>query len=388
MDKEKMKKIIFLIFTLMIIIVIVLAVLIYFLINRKNEYSQNEYVDYQKSAATQIEKIEVNTGFFSADNCINKYIENNEDYKYYSEEMYTLELESGSVVFIKGNLIVNNKENSLYYVIKITNKDIYKIEPITESVYLNASKNIIDSKYYKDISIEENNDNKYENIGMNTKNLIEKYFEYFIDISYVNPEKAYNLIDEEYREKRFQNINNFKDYVKKMQKKWDLYAITQTSRTLLTENTDLIFKDNYENGYTIKVIAPMQFTIILDDYTIQTDEFKTKYNEASDDVKAVSCLDKFIKMINNKDYSASYKVLDETFKKNKFNTEKKYIEYIEKVFFDYNIATINSVEQNNGIYVYTVTLKSGNGVASDITKKTINIKLLEETNFVMSFNVD
>ena len=117
-------------------------------------------------------------------------------------------------------------------------------------------------------------------------------------------------------------------------------------------------------------------------------DFKTKYASASVETKAITNVDKVMKMINSKDYRAIYNLLDETYKANNFSTLDSFIQYINTAFYNVNYYTISNISEQGSYYLITVTCKE-NASASAATKENrMIISIGEGTNFTMSFALE
>ena len=82
--------------------------------------------------------------------------------------------------------------------------NIFSVEPLLNKY------NSFDEILVEDVAIEKNEDNKILNVKINSESQCKNYFTNFKRIMLSKPELAYNYLDKEYREKRFQNnYNNF-----------------------------------------------------------------------------------------------------------------------------------------------------------------------------------
>ena len=151
---------------------------------------------------------------------------------------------------------------------------------------------------------------------------------------------------------------------------------------------EYVCKDQYDNLYIFNEMLPMSFTLKLDTYTITTDKFKSTYAVATDKNKAKMNIDKFFQMINRQDYKTSYNCIADSFKNNYFQNEEKFKQYVKQNFFLYNkISYKNVSDMGNGIYVYTLELFDLTGNKSEKKEVTVIIRLKEELNFEMSFEM-
>ena len=132
----------------------------------------------------------------------------------------------------------------------------------------------------------------------------------------------------------------------------------------------------------------MQYNIILDTYTIQSDKFKDTYNSSDDQNKVMMNVDKFVKMLNNRDYNTAYNLLDETFRDNTFGEERVFEEYIRnKLSLHYKVEYSTFEKRGNNIFVQNINLMDITGIDKSIINFSIIMRLDEGTNFTMSFEV-
>ena len=149
--------------------------------------------------------------------------------------------------------------------------------------------------------------------------------------------------------------------------------------------------DNYNNYYTLKETSIMNYTIMLDNYTIKTSDYEEKYQELDDKDKVQANAYIFLQMINTKDYKHAYDILDPNFKQNNFSTLEKFMQYVKDNFFDYNInsplSSEKSIEEQGEYYIYKTVVRNNSGSAAESKQITIIMKILDGTDFVMSFSI-
>ena len=163
-----------------------------------------------------------------------------------------------------------------------------------------------------------------------------------------------------------------------------------TASKYKVENEDdkeiYICLDQYNNSYQIEELATMQYKVKFDTYTIFTDKFKNTYNESNNRNKSLMSIDKWVEMLNRRDYKTAYEKLNETFKNNTFGSEEKFEQYMrEKYQLHYNVQFEDFSEENN-VYSVKVVLKD---VLDENTKQEINVIIVLKDNydFEMSFNI-
>ena len=131
----------------------------------------------------------------------------------------------------------------------------------------------------------------------------------------------------------------------------------------------------------------MNYSVILDTYTIDLPQFLEKYNSANTVQRVGYNIQKCLDAINDADYTYVYNKLDSQFKNNSYPTEKDFTNSIKSKLFETNkVSSVSSSNEGN-IYVYKMVIEDKN----DQTKKqnlTVIMKLLEGTDFTMSFSFE
>ena len=128
----------------------------------------------------------------------------------------------------------------------------------------------------------------------------------------------------------------------------------------------------------------MEYTLILDTYTIDLPEFLEKYNNSTDQQKVALNIDKFMQAINAKDYKYAYNCLADSFKNNYFKTQEEFENYAKENFYSSNNVEYNEFDTQGDVYTYSVILTDKE--TSEQKNKTFIVKLEEGTEFVLSFN--
>lgn len=280
-----------------------------------------------------------------------------------------------SIYYVYGKLIIDNKivdNNSNYTVIVNYTNGAYSV--INE---------IDESKEY-DGNIVQDENNKFE-----YKNYSEEDFvkEEFMDYKYTllnELDEAYLKLDNEYKAERFNNIQEFNNYIE--EKRTQIENSIVVSYEYIDDN-QFIVQDDYGNQYVFIENSFMNYNVRLDNYTIITENYKNKYNKLDNESKAKTNVDMFIKMINSSDYRHAYNKLDETFRNNNFGSVENFESYIKENFFENNYLIVDKIEQKGEYYAVNTTLKRDTSSAADSKNKNFVIKLNEGTNFVMSFEI-
>ena len=161
-------------------------------------------------------------------------------------------------------------------------------------------------------SVSRNKYNEFNKIVLEKEKIAKKYFDDYIYNAVSNSEEAYKLLNEEYRTKRFPNINEYKEYIKQNIEqletldakgiksfeefndedkykeyigKLQLKGIEQYNITNKDKYKQIECVDVYGNYYLFNVKAAMDYTVILDAYTIDLPDVLEKYNSSSNENK-------------------------------------------------------------------------------------------------------
>ncbi len=348
-------------------------------------------IDYAKESNKQAlynitETNYIKRNNISTDNVITIY-ENIE--KYYIQEMCAFETSTMSEYYTYGFILKENNdkpENYYFKVCKDSSNSTFSVSPLKIDEYNKAKGGKINKT--ENESIKSNLYNKYNYNLYSGKDVAEKYINDFIFKMKYIPDVAFGTLDEEYRNKKFSNIDEFKSYIKNNSERFDDFIIRSYGREATENITNYEVEDINNYYYKIKASSGMDYTIILDDYTVESNEYIQKYNSSSDSTKIATCINKFFKLIDSKEYKSAYAYLDDTFKQKNFDTVGKFETYAKQNFFNNNTVTISSAEKVGDIYSCKVQIKSGVSVAAMSKDITVIIKLKENTDFVMSFSIN
>ena len=349
---------------------------------------------------TELRQITENSMLYSISNNINKYfqyikqgniqavnelggntlytISNNA--KYVVKQAYSTSNEFMTKYYVYGILSVANgnyttTEQEICMIIYLTaeNKG-YKVQTITKDELSSMKKLEQDET----IEISQGLYNIYEYEHIDNVKQMEIYLEDYIFQIFNNTEKAYNMLDEEYRNKRFDDRNKFAQFINEKQNELRNIEITQFS---MDEGDDyIVYKgtDKYGNYYHIIETAYMEYSIILDNYTMQD------YSSSSNETKIEKSAEKFVLMLNSADYTNAYNLLEPSFKQTNFPTEQDFINYIKSNWFERNIIASKEVDEN-GICI--VTIKQTLSTNSNKMQKQFKVNLGEGMDFTIEFNI-
>lgn len=427
------KKIFISIIAIVILIIIVIAILLINL-NKKDTVSSEENAEIQKEQEEYLntlenpaslvngkkpELVKLENIYFNVKNSIDKYFsyvqeENAEailnvldqEYKeekalnnsnilsskilpsttqnYIIEDIYSLDGEKYTIFYVK--IKINNEPIYLIVNIDFDNKT-FSVIPSEQKEYEDKINTVVEGQTGKEKTIEANSYNALDISTLKDEDISNKYLMDFKEKMVSYSDIAYSMLDEEYKEKKFPTLSDFKKYIQDNMQNIKSTILAEYSIETKENYKQYTCIDNYGNSYIFKVTSAMKYTVLLDDYTIETDEFKEKYNKLTESNKIATNIEKFIKCINNKDYNQAYSFLDEGFKNNYFKNVNTFIQYLKNNFYEYNVLGKIDIKNEGNTFICKVPIKSGTGAGAKTMTKTIFMELKEGINFAMSFNM-
>ncbi len=231
-------------------------------------------------------------------------------------------------------------------------------------------------------SIEAKQYNTFSNELHTDEELVKEYFNKLAnDIKY-DRNHLYEMLNQDYKQKKFESIDKFSNYINKLSEK----ELDLSEYTIDEENGLYICKDTSERYYVFSINSILEYTVMLDTYTVNLPEFIDKYNSTTDQGRVILNIDKFFKSVNDDSYYYAYNCLSDGFKNNYFKTLEDFEKYMNNNLFNNNKIEYEDFEEEAGLYKYTIEIINLDDENQKI-EKTIIMKLNEGTDFEMSFNV-
>ena len=307
--------------------------------------------------------------------------------------IYQKELTNFTVFYIdtivQNNEIVNNTElkvipqEEFYKIIIDIENNAFSIAKINEDYYnsgIKAKENIKNN-------IIQNEDNIVKYVNITEKSLVTEYMLNYSNMLENNPERAYELLDDDYKKTKFNDYQAFENLIKQGIAN-GMEPDTYSKEYDENGNVKYICKNVYGITITFKETAIMEYTVELDDYTIESKEFTQKYENSKNQDKGIINIDKFFEMINMQDYTSAYNLLDESFKETYFKTQADFENFVKQYMFRYNKVKYKTYsDQIGSLLIYGITLTDSTKESDKEVNCNIIMKLLEDTNFVMSFEI-
>lgn len=336
----------------------------------------------------RLDKDYITENGISIENVLEKVQKVTTENPYYSiNKMYKESSKSVGTYYIWGQFKQDMFEKGYtdtYFIVYVDNYNAtYAVEPIEKQTY---EKVVKEGKNIENKEIEKNNNNAYNSIVVNEQTITTQLLYNYKSLTQDDVEMAFEKLDKEYRRIKFNdNINEYKQYINSSNIKYIM--LSKYQKQVVDDYTQYTCIDQKGNYYIFREISPMQYTVILDTYTIDLPEFTSEYAKASDNEKVLMNVQRVFDAINDGDYKYAYSKLDTTFKNNNFKTLESFTTYMQQNFFNKNKVTSGKTEKQNDIYISTITINNENDATKKVDKSFV-MQLKEGTDFVMSFNVN
>ena len=321
---------------------------------------------------------------------LEEYREDDMSVEYGMEEVYKIEKTANiTVYFMYGNVkeraTQEVKDYNMMIVMDSKNNTFYILpqDYMEENNYMDPT-NIGDYEVSTE-EIAENGYNTFSFLNIDDTTIINAYIKDYQETVVSNLEESYELLDEEYKQAKFGSFTEYENYIKENMKYILSISISQYRVDEKDDGNEYICIDQNGNYYILKENAIMDYDIMLDTYTIDTEDFLEKYNNGDAQTKVGMNVEKIIQALNIWDYKYIYEHLDETFKANNFPTIEAFKQYMKENYPSRYTVQYSAVQEEAGVYVQGVNLESSED--GSIITNNIIMKLEEGTDFVMSFTV-
>lgn len=301
-------------------------------------------------------------------------------------EMYVADI-STDMDFILVNFAINSIEDTMLIKIDFVNStySIFGKEYLEDKGY-NKDTEISNLEISTD-SIESNNYNSFNLVNTDDKYVINQYFSEYQTKLLNNTDSAYELLDKDYREKKYEDSQEFNQYVEENYEALQNAYLTKYQINQFDEYKEYVCLDENNNYYIFIERSLTDYEVILDTYTVDLKDFTDKYNSADIPTKVGMNVEKVVEAINDKDYRYVYNQLDETFRNNNFGSLDTFNTYMNENFYSNNEMEYLEFSEEGDTYIYGAKVKNAQE-DSDGKDITIIMKLLEGTDFVMSFSME
>lgn len=297
-------------------------------------------------------KYSVNNDYI--DNMLKKFAKK----EYAITDMYVLHDVDSETTFynwIDTYFVYGNYEGNEFNYVIVLDKSQYTYELYLDNFFKEkgySKDNVSTMKSLNIEKVEENDNNNYVYKSVDDKqNMVEIYFSDFVNLMKKNPTAAYDKLDSEYKQKRYDNLEKFQSYINNVVIANEFYSLQKYTVTNLVDHTEIVCQDNFGRNIIFNVEGTMRYTVLLDSYTIPVQTYDMEYENASTTKKAQLCLNRFFESINNYDYETAYSYLNNTYKENNFKTLDEFIQYITANWFKVNSFEYVEMKKEDNNYL-------------------------------------
>ena len=308
----------------------------------------------------------------------------------YIEDMYELEKSDNiDLVIVNGKTKSGSVEFNIIIKLDLVNDtfEIYPEEYFNRHGYSNLE-NVDIANVISENNINAKEYNVYNNKSISDLEMCSYYLEDYIYNVTTNVENAYNLLDEQYRTSRFGSLDAYRMYINTNLDNIKNAQLKEYTVVKYEDYKQYVCIDNNGNYYLFRETAIMDYTLLLDTYTVVLPEFVEKYYDSTIQERVALNISNFIQAINDKNYNYAYKVLSANFKNNKFNTQADFEVYVQNNLFEKNTVEFEEYLIQGNIHIYNIVLSDSNSDNSNKISMTVIMELGSGTNFAMSFSIN
>ena len=109
--------------------------------------------------------------------------------------------------------------------------------------------------------------NEYIPTYISIQDMVKIYLNDYLFYMRYNPEKAYELLDKEYKEKKFNSFEDFKNYINNLKK--ETIKLEKYSQKTINGYRVYTAYDTKGNVFIFKTDGVMQYRVLLDDKTVE-----------------------------------------------------------------------------------------------------------------------
>lgn len=236
--------------------------------------------------------------------------------------------------------------------------------------------------------IEQNDANIYgSNIDLEDDQLCitEFYNRYRFDVKY-DVKGLYDKINEEYKSLKFPNFNDFQQYINENRENILKTGIAKYEVNKYDDYRDYIVIDKNGMPYIFSAKSIMDYTILLDKYTVLTKKYAEQYENALTGAQTKYCINRIIQAINDKNYEFVYQKLNTIQKNNYYRNIEDFKEFIINNFYEKNNFEVDEDYLEVGSKVNQYNVKITDATESEFTyrKFTMTVTIKDDTDFEIS----
>lgn len=261
-----MKKIKYIIIGLIILV----AILIVILVNLKPKIQNPNYTESTGPQDNKI-KLESNTTkekndniFFSIADIVQSAIKKEKpNAMYYAQAIYTMQDYNYATYYTYGFVQDKSKLKDAYLKVRVDMiNNTFVTEKLTIEEYNKAKMGEITQS--EQTKIPSNGNNQYEIKSPTSRGIAQRYIADYILKLNNRPDMAFELLEENYKNKNFKTIEEFKQYIQKNKERFDNIQIETAKCEVKEDSLEYTILDEKGNYYKIIVYNALNYNIVLE----------------------------------------------------------------------------------------------------------------------------
>ena len=216
-------------------------------------------------------------------------------------------------------------------------------------------------------------------------NIAIEYYRRFKQMLINNPEEAYHKLDTEFREARFDGVEDFIEFVQDNMDELVERDIERYSVSEVDGYREFVTLDQFGNIYLFRASGIMEFTVKIDTHTLIIRQFLNAFDSASEQGRALLNLQRITEALNHGDFRFAYNKLSPAFRDANFPTLDSFETYVRNVLpRRFTVEHGRSTREGD---VHSQVIRFVDRNSENVIEKTFLVLLQQGTDFVYSFNI-
>lgn len=268
---EKHKKIIMIGIIVLIVLLVALTIIVILLNNKEDTEEVEGTIRMNKDGTVEtLPEPEMNlkydqkelrepTEFFSVEKCIQDNINQN----FEAEKMNYLQGERIMTYSVYGTISSEDSSQTIekYFIVRVDMYNMtFEIKDLSDGNHENIDQIQLEDDETK---ISNNNNNSFEYVAVSGEEMCKKYLEDFKLKELSNPQEAYSMLDEEYKQQKFPTFESFQEYINNNKEKIQSAELAKYEVNRKDDYTEYTLVDTNNNSYTVKTTGIWDYTILI-----------------------------------------------------------------------------------------------------------------------------
>lgn len=316
------------------------------------------------------------------------------------DKIYKQKVDASKDIYLVYHRLQKNSESNSYAIntvlfLKIDERNvdfsIYPYEYLRNANYLELGQDdVIKINNLNEIPENKNNGYKTSLISKDDQTCIKEFYDrYKFDVRF-DVEGLYYKLNEEYRNLKFTNLENFRQYINENKENIINGNIKKYEVNKYDDYKDYVVICENNVPYIFSAKSIMDYTILLDKYTVITKKYEEQYERSLTGAQTKYCINRIIQAINDKNYDFVYQKLNVVQKDNYYKNIEDFKKFIYNNFYEKNNFEVDEdyLIVSSKMYQYNVKITDATENEFTYRRFTMAVTIKEGTDFEISIKLN